>query len=167
MSKSKPPARFRVSTDGPDYIGVLGEKLAELAIMRVSELTVMKPPPGKLHTPFDLIATTDSGVCFLVEIRAYSSFQHKIEPELIPVLELEVNAEHVRTVRQSPTPIVVFLFDGDRGHGRYLRLDTFPKPADDAKTAVLSFPIENTITGESIRTLADEIARERAVPVAS
>jgi hypothetical protein len=51
-------------------------------------------------------------------------------------------------------------------NGRYLRLDTLPKPAEGAKTVVLSFPVENTITGDSIRALAAELAKERAVPVA-
>jgi hypothetical protein len=60
---------------------------------------------------------------------------------------------------------MLFLFDADMDPGRFLRLDTLPNPGD-AKTVVLSFPIENTITGDSIRALAAELAKERAVPVA-
>ncbi|MCI0701174.1 MAG: hypothetical protein L0241_08830 [Planctomycetia bacterium] len=163
MSKTKQPARVRVKVGGPDYIGLLAEKLAELALMRVSELTALKPPQGKPHPLFDLVVTTDRGVCFFVEVKSYSSFQLKIEPESIPVLELEVDADQIRTARESATPVVMFLFDGDRGHGRFLRLDRLPEPEADAKTVLLSFPIENTITAESIRVLAAEIAKERLV----
>ena len=167
MSKVKsPPTRFRVTTDGPAHITWRSELLAELAIMRVDELRLMKPPSGSPAPPFQLVAASDSGICFIVQIAAYSSFRLKIEPESIPVLELEVEAERVRTALRIPTPVVVFLFDGDRDHGRYLRLDTLPEPAAGAKTVVLSFPVENTITGDSIRKLAAELARERRVPVA-
>jgi hypothetical protein len=167
MPKTTHPTRFRVTTGGPEYIALLGEKLAELAIVRVRGLSVMKSSDSKANLPFDFVAASQTGTCFLVQIAAYSSFQLEIEPGSISVLELEVKPDQIRAVRQSPTPVVVFLFDGDRTHGRYLRLDTLPEPAKSAKTVVLSFPIENTITGESIRTLADEIAKERLVPASA
>jgi hypothetical protein len=161
MSKTKAPTRFRVTTGGADYLGVLGEKLSELAIMRVPELTALKPAAGEKPLPFDFVAITDEGVSFIVEVKTYSSFRLKIRPEVIAVLELEVEAARARAACDSPTPVVLFLFDGDRGHGRFLRLDTLPRPADDAATVVLSFPVENVITGDSIRALVEGIARER------
>jgi hypothetical protein len=165
MSKAKRPDRFRVTTDGPDYLVWRSELLAELAVLRVSGLVMLKPPNGN-SLPFQLVAASQSGVCFIIETVAYSSFQLKIEPESIPVLELEAEADRVRTAQRIPTPVVMFLFDADRDHGRFLRLDTLPEPPVGAKTVVLSFPVENTITGDSIRALAAELAKERAVPVA-
>jgi hypothetical protein len=155
-----------VKIGGAEYIALLAEKLADLAIARVPELSILKPGNGKPSPLFDFIVSTDSGACFLVKIASYSAFQLKIEPDPIPVLELEVETDYLRAAQRSPTPVVMFLFDGDRGHGRFLRLDTLPKPVGDAKSAGLSFPIENTITGTSIRALATELAKEREVPVA-
>ena len=130
------------------------------------ELIALKPPKRSPELPFDVVATSTTGVCFLVGVEAYSSFKLKIEPDAIPVLELEVGAKRMRSAHQSATPVVMFLFDADRGHGRFLRLDTLPEPPTGAETVVLPFPVENTITGDSIRTLAAELAKERAVPVA-
>jgi hypothetical protein len=41
-----------------------------------------------------------------------------------------------------------------------------PEPAPKATTVVLSFPIANAITADSIRALAAALEKERAVPVA-
>lgn len=166
MSKAS-PTRFRVTTGGPDHLAYLAEVAAELAILRVPGLSPHKPPKGDSYALFDMVATSDKGVCFLVKIQSYSAFKLKIEPDLIPVLELDVDAEYIKTARRSPTPVVMFLFDGDRGHGRHLRLDTLSEPSKSAKTVVLSFPVENAITGESIHALADEIAKERLVPASA
>jgi hypothetical protein len=166
MSKTKCPERVRVTTDGPDHLIWRSELLAELAIMRVGELTIFKPPRGGLALPFQFVAVSSSGSCFAGEVAAYSSCLLKIEPESIAVLELEVDAERVRTARQIRTPTFMFLFDADRDHGRYLRLDTQPKPADGAKTVVLSFPVANAITADSVRALVVALEKERAVPVA-
>jgi len=166
MSKLKHPDRFRVTTDGPDYLVWRSELLAELAVMRVTGLTALKPPNGSSELPFQLVAASAAGVCFQIEVAAYSSYRLKIEPEALAVLELAIDAGRVRAAGDSATPVVLFLFDGDRDHGRYVRLDTLPKPAAGAKTVVLAFPVENTITGDSVRGLAAELARERRVPVA-
>jgi hypothetical protein len=167
MSKTTEPTRVRVKSSGLEHIAILAEKLAELAILRVPELSVLKRQDGKSSALFDFVVTSDKGVCFFVDVKSYSSFGLKIEPDSIPVLELEVDTNHLQIARRSPTPVAMFLFDGDRGHGRYLRLDTLPKPDDSARTVVLAFPVENTITGDSIRALAAELAKERPVPVAS
>lgn len=161
MPKTTEKARCRVKTGGPEHVAILAEKLAELAILRVPSLSILAPLKDRPSDLFDFAVSSDDGVCFFVAVKSYSSFGLKIVPDPIPVLELGVKAEWVQTARHSPTPVVLFLFDGDRGHGRFLRLDTLPKPADDATTVVLSFPVENAITGDSIRALVEGLARER------
>ena len=162
MPEAKRPSRFRVTPGGPAYLGWRGELLAELAIVRVGELVALKPQPGA-GLPFDWVVTSPSGVCFFVKVETYSSARLGIEPESIPVLEMEIEADRLRAASGSPTPVILFLFDGDRDHGRYLRLDTFPPPADGVEAIVLSFPLKNVITGDNIRALAAELARERPV----
>jgi hypothetical protein len=166
MPKAEHADRVRVTTDGPAHLVWRSELLAELAVLRVEGLILMKPPRGASDLPFPLVAMSAGGVCFFVEVAGYSSHRLKIEPESIGVLELEFDAERVRTARHILTPTILFLFDADRDHGRFLRLDTAPEPAPKAKTVVLSFPVANTITADSIRALAEALGKGRAVPVA-
>ncbi len=165
MSKASPPTRIRVRTGVPDDREYFAEVAAELALMRAGEFSIYKPM-RKSEPLFDMAVMAGSAARFLIKIETYSAFTLKVEPEAIPVLELQAEAEYLRAARQCPTPVMMFLFDGDRGHGRYLRLDTRAEPAPSAKSVVLSFPVENTITGDSIRALAEQLAKERAVPVA-
>ena len=165
----KPQRVVRVITEGPPHLVWRTPLLTELALARIPELVEFKQT-GKApnpEVPYDFLVVVPGGRTFYVTALGYSSFQLKIEPESIPVLELEVEADRVRTAHRSPTPVVMFLFDADRDHGRYLRLDTLPELSAGAKTVLLSFPIQNTITGDSIRALVGELAKERAVPVAS
>jgi hypothetical protein len=164
----KPQRTVRVLTEGPPHLAWRTPLLAELALARVTELVEFKQT-GKvpsLEVPYELLVVVPGGRTFYVSAQGYSSFKMKIEPESIPVLELEVEADCVRTAQRSPMPVVMFLFDADRDHGRYLRLDTLAEPPAGTK-AVLSFPVQNTITSDSIRAFVAELANERAVPVAS
>jgi len=147
-----------------------GDLLAELAILRVPELVALKRPKGSQEIlPFKFLVTSRDGLCFFVEPRGFSSSQLRVKPAELTSLdtwEWEADAKLVREACASPNPVVLFLFDADLDPGRYLRIDTLPEPARGAKTVLLSFPIENAITAESVRALADEIAKQREVPAA-
>jgi hypothetical protein len=170
MSNVKRADKCRVTAEGSDSAEERADKLGELTCFESGLLNpgllTLKPIRGQSHPLFDLVMTTDAGFIFFVLVAGYSARRSKLDPESIPVLELELAAERVRAARQSPTPVVMFLFDTDRGRGRYLRLDTLPRPGDGARTVVLSFPIANAITPDSIRALADSLGKERPVPVA-
>ena len=157
----------RVVPGGSEYIETIGEKFAELALTRTGEVALFNSLWRSEALPYHFVAVTTDNLCFFIEIRSYSACRSKIELEPGAILELAVRAEHIRAARRSPTPIVMLLSDADQERVHFLRLDTLPEPQKDAKSVVLSFPVENTITGDSIRALAEAIAKERAVPVAS
>jgi hypothetical protein len=160
-------ASVRVTISDSEYVEALGEKFAELAVIRTGELALFKPVRRTTHLSFQFVAVTHDSLCFFIEINSYSTRRSKVESALTRALEVEVSAEQVRIACQSPTPVVMILSDADREHVRYLRLDALQKPADEAETVLLSFPVENTITGESVRALVAELAKERAVSVVS
>jgi hypothetical protein len=152
-----------VKTQGPDYLDWRGELLGELALVRHPDLAIHKrtsgPPP---ELPYDFLVTTTDGLCFYVEIKAFSSMRLGIEDqESIPELLWSVDADLVRRARESRNPVVLFLFDADGEHGRYLRLDTLPAPAPNARQVMLRFPVERTISSESLERLVAEL---QAVP---
>jgi hypothetical protein len=158
--------RLRVTTEGPDHIESRSDALAELAIARVPELLAFKRPRGAGEAfPFDLLILADREPRFSVFVKGFSSQRSKPHPEEIGDLECEVEASLLRAARKNPHPVVLFLFDADRGHGRFLRLDARPEPPSNAKTVLLTFPIENTITADSIRKLATELEQARLVRV--
>lgn len=161
------PRTVLVTSDGPPHIVWRTPQLAELAIARVPELAEVHNPTGAApDVPYDFLVLTPNAVPVYIVARGYSSRKCKIEPEAVPVLEWKADAKMIAAAVSSHDPVVLFLFDADRDHGRFLRLDTLPEPPASAKTVVLSFPVENTITGDSVRALAEGLAKERAVPVA-
>ena len=149
------PSSIQVETDGPSYLGWRGELLAELALARVFSLGVRKDPDESEH---DLAVTTERNLRFFVEIRAFSSFRMKVsDVAAVPELLWSVGADHVRRARRSADPVVLFLFDADTDHGRYLRLDTLAPPPRNVRWLTLRFPIEHTITRESVEHLVSEL----------
>jgi hypothetical protein len=143
----------------------------ELAIIRAGELAALRRPKGAQDIlPFQFLIASKDGFYFFIEPRGFSSIRLRLKPvDLVAAetWEWEADANLIREARVSRHPAVLFLFDADLDPGRYLRLDTLPEPSKSAKTVVLSFPVENTITGESIHALADEIAKERLVPASA
>lgn len=164
---AKPQDVVVVTSEGPPHITWRTPQLAELAIARVPELLEVKQPgianPG---FAYDFLVLASNTVPVYIVAKGYSSRRCRIEPDFVPVLGWKADAEFLIATAKSHDPVILFLFDADRDHGRYLRLDTLPEPPRGEETVVLSFPVENTITGDSIRALAAELAKERAVPVA-
>ena len=147
-----------VKTSGPSYLGWRGKLLAELALARLPGLIVHERPnsaPSEL--PYDFLVSTEHGLCFFVAVRAFSSFWLDVrDVEVVPELRWSVDADLVRRARDSESPFLLFLFDADTDHGRYLRLDTLPPPAPGARLVTARFPVEQVITKEHLeRLIAD------------
>lgn len=152
----------RVSASGPAYVGWRAELLAELALARVPEFIVLK---SKDDLPFDFIVTTKDGLCFFVEVKSFSSLREEGNPKEATSLQFRADSDVVRNARRSLNPVILFLVDADRDHGRFLRLDTQPEPEDGAKSVLLNFPIENTLTALNLKSLASQLEKERQVRV--
>jgi hypothetical protein len=155
---------IRIDSSGPAYLAWRGELLAELALAQVEELVVLKrPKESQADFLFDFVVTAHADLCFFVEVKAFSSMRLKRDPRNIPDWQLKTDAEVIRKARKSANPVVAFLFDADSDYGRFLRLDTVPEPDAGVEAVVLTFPIENALTAESLRNLVTELDRSRLV----
>lgn len=144
--------------DAPDYVGWRGLLLAELALARVPEFLVHKEPDGQGPPPlrYDFLVATADGFCFFVTVAAFSSFRLKsCGPGSAEDIRWPLDAELVRQARRSRSPVVLFVFDADTEHGRYLRLDTLPEPT--TKAVAVPIPVANTITPASLKRLVSEL----------
>jgi hypothetical protein len=156
---SSPQPFLELAPGGPEYVGWRSRILAELALARVPELTVFKDPPGQ---EYELVAATDDGLFFQVGVRGFSSFRTRSERiEAIPELRWPVPAREVRRARRTLSPVVLFLFDADRDHGRYARLDVLPAPARGAKSVTVSFAVSDVLTRDGVERLVTELRASR------
>ncbi len=124
--------------------------LVKLALARLGDLRVCKFSDDNE----DLLVVTEKGFCFFVVSQGFSSIATGLKDidtldELVAPLEPGLLA---RTHRYR-NPVVLFYFNADTDHGRYLRLDTLP----DADVKELRLPIENTITKASMQKLIREM----------
>jgi len=147
-----------VKTTGPSYLAWRGELLAELALARLPSLLVHKRadhPASDL--PYDFLVATERGLCFFVEVKAFSSSRLAVsDVRTVPELLWSVDAGLIRRVRANQSPFILFLFDADTDHGRYLRLDTLPDPQPGSRRLVVQFPLEQTINRRNVeRLIAD------------
>jgi hypothetical protein len=142
-------------TTGPSYLGWRGELLAELALARIPGLTVVKQsdrPTSEL--PFSFLAVTEHGFCFFVEVRAFSSMRLPVaDVDTVREWRWPLDADLVRRARESPNPVLLFLFDADTDHGRYLRLDTLPAPDPKSNRLTMRFSVEQSINKENLEEL--------------
>jgi hypothetical protein len=156
---SSPQPFLELAPGGPEYVGWRSRILAELALARVPELTVFKDPPGQ---EYELVVATDDGLFFQVGVRGFSSFRTRSERiEAIPELRWPVPAREVRRARRNLSPVVLFLFDADRDHGRYARLDVLPAPARGAKSVTVSFAVSDVLTRDGVERLVTELRASR------
>jgi hypothetical protein len=146
--------RTSISIDatGPAYLAWRGQLLAELALVRIPELLVHKRPEHAApDLEYDFLVSTVDGLCFFVKFKSFSSIRQKSRHvDTADELRLTVDADFIRRACANQTPVLLFLFDADADHGRFLRLDTLPEPASDDKHYVLRFPKKNTIDKESL-----------------
>ncbi len=148
-----------LKTTGPGYLGWRGELLAELALARVPGLSVHKRPErAASELPAHFLAATSDGLCFFVIVRASSSFQMDIpDVETIGELRWPLEAETIRRARESRSPVILFLFDADTDHGRYLCLDTLPDPGPEARSVMVRLPVSATINKENLEKLIGDL----------
>jgi hypothetical protein len=154
-----------VQTTGPSYLVWRGELLAELALARLPDLVVhRRPDHSSADLPYDFLVAAEHGFCFFVEVKAFSSFQLDLRNvEEVRELRWSADADLIRRVRNSQNPYLLFLFDADTEHGRYLRVDTLPDPGPEASQLTLRFPVAHAITKESLeQLLADLQIRTKA-----
>lgn len=158
---SERPRAVRVDGKGPSYPTWKCELLAELALIRVFEFTIHRRFSGPAGPEHDFLVTAPDGASCLVDVKGFSSHHLKLRDVVasLPELGWAVQADVVRKARQSPTPVVMFLYDADTEHGRFARLDTLPEPDWGTRRVVVAFPVENTITPESLRALVAGLRR--------
>jgi hypothetical protein len=139
--------------------------LAKMALSRVPGLIVHDQPKDVVSDmPYDFVVVGDRGLCFFVEIAAFSSVHRKMNGVgTDPVIRWDSNANLIRRARRSQNPIFLFLFDADTEHGRYQRLDTLPEPAADAATVSVSFPLSQTIDKTRLEAVVNELESEQRV----
>ena len=149
-----------VKTTGPEYLAWRGELLAQLALSRLEGVTVYQRSDEQ---PFDFLVATNDGLCFFVEVEAFSSTNQKIDDvETIEELQWQIPMKRVRQATGSQTPVLLFLFDADSDHGRFLRLDTLPAPDKAARQQTIAFPIENVIDQKNLEAVIRELRLEKA-----
>ena len=148
-----------VKSTGPSYPAWRGELLAELALARNPGLIVHKRPErSPSDPPYDFLVATEQGLCFFVEVRAFSSFHLQLtDVEAIPELRWSLDGELVRRARASHSPVLLFLFDADTDHGRYLRVDTLPAPGVEVRQVTVRLPAQQTINKENLERLIAEL----------
>jgi hypothetical protein len=96
-------------------------------------------------------------------VKAFSSFSLAIEDvERVGELRWLLDARAVREARSSHSPVVLFLFDADTDHGRYLRLDTLPPPTSEARSLAVRLPISATINQLNLEMLIAALQEERS-----
>jgi hypothetical protein len=162
---------IEVKTSGPSYLGWRGELLAELALVRVAGLSVHKRTKSQpAGMPFDFLVCTEHGFCFFVVVRAFLSIRLGIEcVETVGELRCSLDAGLIRQARENYNPVILFLFDADNDHGRFLRLDDLLRPDARARHLTVRLSVENVINRDSVEKLVVQLeleARRLAWPLA-
>lgn len=59
------------------------------------------------------------------------------------------------------SPVLIFLFDADTDHGRFLRLDTLDVASKGARHRTIKFPLDNVIDRENLETMVCQLQSAR------
>lgn len=137
------------------YIGWRTELLAKLALSRLEGITITEQP---LNGQFDFSVMTSDGFSFLLEVKGLSSMREKIRDiETVSELRWRVQTKVLKRAKTMRCPVVLFLFDADTEHGRYLRIDNLRLVAAAIQTQSIRLPLENTINNESLHRMVKEL----------
>lgn len=159
MSKKRPDF-IQISTGGKPYIAERTENLAKLSLLKVGDLYVYPTNQGE---PYDFSVHTKNGFCFFVEVKAFSSIQLRMRKiEEVKELRWRVPIRLIEAAKESVNPIILFLFDGDTDHGRYLRLDALDLESRSEKSQTIRLPVENTINEKNLRSMIDGLQSRNA-----
>jgi hypothetical protein len=156
MSKS---AQAReLPTSGPEYLGWRAELLAELALSRLAKAPGLQILKLVQDDGYDFVVAMPKGHCVFIEAKAFSSYEaHLDNPAEVPSLQWRLPTALINKARQSVSPVLLFLFDADTGHGRYIRLDTLRSARPKGEYMVVSFPRTNEINEENLRKFVNEM----------
>lgn len=139
----------------PSYLGWRGKLLARLALSRLPNVTITEQPK---EGRYDFSATTADNLTFLVEVKTLSSIRDGIlDIETISELRRQVPTEFLRNAKSTQCPVILFLFDADTDHGRFLRVDNLDWGTTSARFQTVRFPRANTITTQSLYRLLLEL----------
>lgn len=153
MSDTATPQEAAI--DGPEYVHWRGELLAQLALSRVPSLIIYQSPA---QHEYDFLVSTQTGVCFFVEVKAFSSIREKIRNiDTVEELRWRVSRELVKRANESRSPVILFLFDADTDHGRFLRLDTLPSMPPSGEFQTVRFPVTNVISKNRLEEFVREL----------
>ena len=137
------------------YLGWRTELLANLALSRLQGITVTEQP---LNGQFDFSVMTSTGFSFLLEVKGLSSMREKIRDiGTIPELRWRVQTKVLKRAKTMRCPVVLFLFDADTEHGRYLRIDNLRLVAAAVQTQSVRFPLQNAINTEGLHRMLREL----------
>jgi hypothetical protein len=152
------------SRESPTYVGWRAELLAKLALSRLPHVAISEQPSPAV---FDFSVTTEDNLVFFVEVKAFSSMRKRIrEVQTISQLPWRIPNGLLERSHSEHRPVVLFLFDVDTEHGRYLRLDTLEIRANRTGIQTVRLPVENTINSESLLRMLEELrCSEKALRV--
>jgi hypothetical protein len=113
--------------------------------------------------PYDFLVAAEYGLCFFVVAKAFSSMHLGVQGvETIHELVCFLDADLVRRGRQSQSPCILFLFDADTDHGRYLRLDTLPDTDPETQQLPVHLPKEQLISRDNLERFIAGLQRAPA-----
>jgi hypothetical protein len=139
----------------PAYVRWRGELLAQLALSRLPGIAVTPQP---MEGRFDYAVMTSNGSRFLIEVKCLSSFHNRIRRiDTMPELKWRIATSLIRLAHSMSCPVVLFVFDADTEHGRYLRIDNLKLLPTKGNLQRVKLPLENTITEASLDRMLREI----------
>jgi hypothetical protein len=97
-------------SEEPNYVAWRGELLARMALARIPGLIVNELPKDTVtdHS-YDFVVVADRGVCFFVEVKAYSSVRRKRDDVAEETdLHWSLSADIICRARRSQTPVFLF-----------------------------------------------------------
>jgi hypothetical protein len=113
---------------------------------------------GPLQGRYDFLAMADEVVSFFVKVKAFSSMKRRVHGiESVQQLRWRIPTRLILDAHKSQIPVVLFLFDADTGHGRYLRLDTIKVTMPGAVLQTVRLPVGNTISEKGLSLLIEEL----------
>jgi hypothetical protein len=147
-----------IKGSGPEYVGWRGELLTELALTRLAKLAEVEIFRPAADQGYDFIVSTPKGRFMFIQTKGFSSNAAGIKnPAQVDELRWRVPKEIIKKAQESRSPVLLFLFDADTDHGRFLRLDTLTIIDAKSNFETLIFPRQNTINEANLLKLLVEL----------
>ena len=144
----------RTPQDEPDYVHWRANLLAQLALSKLTGVTVYQNPQD---SRFDFLVAGADGFCFFVEVKAFSSLAAKLRKSQDGSFAWSIQSSVIANARRSRSPVVLFLFDADTEEGWCIRLDTLSEPKPGSRQVALKFADHNRLNTESLKELVEHL----------